>query len=92
MGERGPDPGDPAILQSAADEGRILVTLDKDFGELIFLHSAPHAGLIRLPNVPVPERMALLARLLAEYRGEDLSNAIVTVEEGKTRITRRSSR
>jgi predicted nuclease of predicted toxin-antitoxin system len=28
------DPGDEAILDQARQQGRILVTLDKDFGEL----------------------------------------------------------
>jgi len=28
------DPGDEAVLEAARVEGRILVTLDKDFGEL----------------------------------------------------------
>ena len=28
------DPGDQEILRRAADEGRVLVTIEKDFGEL----------------------------------------------------------
>ena len=35
--ERGPDPGDRILLQWAADEERVLVTIDTDFGELLFL-------------------------------------------------------
>ena len=30
------DPGDEEILRRAYNEGRILITLDKDFGELQF--------------------------------------------------------
>lgn len=48
----GPDPGDRALLELAAADNRILVTIDTDFGELIHLHGIPHAGLIRLPDVP----------------------------------------
>ena len=33
----------------AASTGRVLITLDTDFGELIYLHDVPHAGLVRLP-------------------------------------------
>ena len=33
-GDRGEDPGDEEILAQAHAEGRVLVTLDKDFGEL----------------------------------------------------------
>ena len=32
--DREPDPGDAAILLQATAEGRILVTIDTDFGEL----------------------------------------------------------
>jgi predicted nuclease of predicted toxin-antitoxin system len=31
--DRGPDPGDAAILMQASAEGRILVTIDTDFGD-----------------------------------------------------------
>ena len=29
-------------------DGRVLVTLDKDFGELAILHGVAHAGIVRL--------------------------------------------
>ena len=35
--ELGPDPGDRALLERAVSENRILITMDKDFGELIHL-------------------------------------------------------
>ena len=47
-----PDPGDELILRRAVQEQRILVTLDKDFGELVFLRGQRHAGIIRLVEVP----------------------------------------
>ena len=50
--ERGPDPGDRVLLAWAASEGRILITMDKDFGELIFVEGEPHCGIVRLPDVP----------------------------------------
>ena len=39
------DPGDDEILATAYRERRILVTLDKDFGELAVLHGRPHSGI-----------------------------------------------
>lgn len=45
------DPGDREILARACAEDRVLVTLDKDFGELAILHGAAHCGILRLVNI-----------------------------------------
>ena len=42
------DPGDEEIMARALAEDRILVTPDKDFGELAIVRSQPHAGILRL--------------------------------------------
>jgi predicted nuclease of predicted toxin-antitoxin system len=47
-GEWPADPGDEEILARALAEGRVLVTLDKDFGELAVVRELPHAGIVRL--------------------------------------------
>ena len=44
-------PGDDAILAQAHAEGRILVTLGKDFGEFAIVYGRPHSGLVRLVNI-----------------------------------------
>ena len=62
----GPDPGDTALLERAASENRVLITVDKDFGELIYLHGTPHAGLVRLPDVRMPQRIALIEEIIRE--------------------------
>jgi len=86
--ERGSDPGDKTVLQWAADENRVLVTMDKDFGTLIYLGSAPHAGIIRLPHVPARERLALIEQILAHHAPEQIEQAIVTVRGTRVRISR----
>ena len=58
--ELGPDPGDRALLEWAANEGRILITIDTDFGQLIYTENVGHAGLIRLPDVPSRARNRFL--------------------------------
>lgn len=42
------DPGDEEILARAHKEGRILVTLDKDFGEIAIVHKTNILGLFAL--------------------------------------------
>lgn len=44
----GSDPGDQAILNLAVGEGRILVTIDTDFGALVFRDGLARVGVLRL--------------------------------------------
>ena len=85
--ELGADPGDRILLARAAAEGRILVTMDKDFGAFVFAERASHAGLVRLPDLPVDERLELMDTIL-EQHGQDLgSGAIVTVRGDRIRVS-----
>ena len=85
--QQDPDPGDTALLRIAAEEGRILVTIDSDFGTLVYLLGAAHAGIIRLPDVPAAERIVLMADLL-ERHGPELPGSIVTIRGDRIRISR----
>jgi predicted nuclease of predicted toxin-antitoxin system len=86
--ERDPDPGDRVLLKWATDEGRVLVTMDKDFGEFIFTEGARHYGLVRLPNVPAHQRIALMEKVLISHTKDLLEQSIVTVRGGRIRISR----
>jgi predicted nuclease of predicted toxin-antitoxin system len=80
------DPGDDAILDLAFKEGRILVTLDKDFGGLAVLKGAAHCGIVRLVNFSVSQQAPACLKILADY-SEDLSKgALITAEPGRVRI------
>jgi len=70
------------------DERRVLVTMDKDFGEFIFAGGASHCGLVRLPDVPADRRIALMERVLADYAPEPAAQAVITVRGGRLRISR----
>ena len=84
----GADPGDRNLLELAASENRILITLDKGFGELIYVLHVPHAGPIRLPDVRMADRIALVEDAINLY-GQDLEQrAIVTIQGGRTRVSR----
>ena len=86
--EREPDPGDRILLEWAASELRILVTMDKDFGQIIFVENAPHCGLVRLPDVPAARRIELMERLLRDHPQELADGAILTVRGERIRISR----
>ena len=69
------------------DESRILITIDKDFGEFLFVYKQRHAGLVRLPDVPARERIELMEKLLVHHGHELSERAIVTVRGNRIRIT-----
>ena len=68
-------------------ESRVLITIDTDFGELVYRHDVSHAGLLRLPAVPAEQRIALVTAVIDRH-GEALENrAIVTVRGERIRIS-----
>ena len=85
-GEWGQDPGDEDILSIAHEDGRTLVTLDKDFGELAVVHRRPHSGIIRLVGFSARQQAAACMHLLDLYATGLRDGAIVTAEPGRVRI------
>jgi predicted nuclease of predicted toxin-antitoxin system len=86
--QQGDDPGDAELLQRAVDDDRILVTIDTDFGLLIFAEERPHRGLVRLPDLPAEARIAVFSDLLARHSLDLEARAIVTVRGGVVRVSR----
>ena len=80
------DPGDKEILTRAHAEGRVLVTLDKDFGELALVRGRPHSGIVRLVDIAAQRQGGTCVFILARYAAELARGAIVTVERGRVRI------
>ena len=86
VGDWPADPGDAAILACARDEERILVTLDKDFGDLAIVRGQPHCGIVRLVDCSV-KRQAVMCEFVLARHGESLvAGGIVTAEPGRLRI------
>lgn len=80
------DPGDEEILARAHAEGRILVTLDKDFGELAIVRGLPHSGILRLVDFPAKQQATICKQALAAHGTELLAGAVVTAEPGRLRV------
>jgi len=80
------DPGDEEVLKSALSEGRILVTVDKDFGELIFVSGLPHPAIVRLVDIPAKQHGVALLEVIDRHHDELNSSALITVEPGRVRI------
>ena len=80
------DPGDSEILAIAYREQRVLVTLDKDFGELAVLKGQPHTGIIRLANVAAKEQANFCAYILDKHIQDLMNGAIITADSQRIRV------
>lgn len=80
------DPGDQEILRYANEHGRVLITLDKDFGEHAIVFGEPHSGIVRLVGIAAREQANYCLAVLKKYESELTEGAIVTVDSNRTRI------
>jgi len=80
------DPGDEAILARAGEEGRVLVTLDKDFGELAVVRGARHSGIVRIVGLAARDQAPVCLQVFALHGALLEAGAIVTVEPGRIRV------
>lgn len=85
-GEWPEDPGDEEILARAHNEGRVLVTLDRDFGELAVAHQAPHAGIARLVKIPFRDHARVILQIVEAHAIVLAAGAIVTASAAHLRI------
>jgi predicted nuclease of predicted toxin-antitoxin system len=80
------DPGDEEILARARAEKRVLVTLDKDFGELAVVRGLPHAGIVRLVDLSLRVQAESCLRVLELHGSEIERGGIATAEPGRLRV------
>jgi predicted nuclease of predicted toxin-antitoxin system len=89
IGDLQEDPGDREIFAWAEREQRVLITLDKDFGELIVRQGQPHHGIVRVVSIRASQQGPVVAEVLSRYSEELKQGAIVTVDSGRVRIRTR---
>jgi predicted nuclease of predicted toxin-antitoxin system len=87
IAEEMPQATDYDILIRAAGEGRILVTNDKDFGELVFRSGQAHRGvlLLRLHDESATNRVKMVKAVLVRYASR-LEGSFTVATEGAVRI------
>jgi predicted nuclease of predicted toxin-antitoxin system len=87
VAESMPQAEDPDILARAVAEARIVITNDKDFGELVYRSGQAHAGilLLRLQDQRAANRVAVVEHVLQNYAAQ-LPNHFVVATETQIRI------
>ena len=80
---------DDLVLARAAASARVLLTADKDFGELIYRLRRAHAGvvLLRLAGVPPGERAELVSAVFRD-RAAELPGGFTVIDRDAVRVRR----
>ena len=67
---------------------RVLVTIDTDFGRLIFRDRQKQSGLVRLPDVPAAMRIQIMEQIILVHSNALGEGYIITVRGNKIRTSR----
>jgi predicted nuclease of predicted toxin-antitoxin system len=80
---------DETVIDFARSERRLLLTEDKDFGQLVFAAAKQNSGviLIRYPASARSTLSAAVLKLLSDS-GESLYSRFAVLEPGRVRVTR----
>jgi predicted nuclease of predicted toxin-antitoxin system len=87
IAELSPGTNDEVVLHLANTDERVLLTTDKDFGELVFRlrQSAFGILLVRLPGLPSLNKADAVSEVIGEHGGE-MAGAFTVLSPGLVRI------
>ena len=87
--EMEPSISDDEVIQRANQESALLLTADKDFGELVFRQGRIVYGvvLIRLPGLSPQRKAEVIAKVVQEHANE-LTKNFTVITPGVVRIRR----
>jgi predicted nuclease of predicted toxin-antitoxin system len=82
---------DQEIIRLATSERRMVITMDKDFGELVYHSGMDHCGilLLRLEDATGVEKRRVISRILAKY-SDKMENNFCVYQNNKFRIRKLS--
>lgn len=85
--EIAPGVGDKEIISQANKNKSILITSDKDFGELVFRQHSVHNGviLIRLHGMPADKKAEIVLNFVKNYSGK-IPNSFSVITKSSIRI------
>ncbi len=78
---------DDEIIIYALKNDVVIITMDKDFGELVYKNRLVHNGvlLLRLDDAVGDEKLSVLKTIIPQYL-EELKNNFCVYQNGKLRI------
>lgn len=82
-----PGASDEAVLATALRDRRLLLTLDKDFGELVFRRGRAASCGVVLFRISTPSASVAVQRVVDALEGrEDWSGTFSVVEDARVRL------
>ena len=87
VAETAPSIADTTVLERANQKNALLVTADKDFGELVFRQKQISAGvlLIRLAGLPQVEKAKIVSSVIRNH-ADELYQSFTVISPGTVRI------
>jgi predicted nuclease of predicted toxin-antitoxin system len=87
MRDINPRAEDTEILSVAVSESRMVVTMDKDFGELVFKSGKAHAGvlILRLEDATGHEKIEVMKAILRDHE-DKLYGKFCVFHSGRLRV------
>ena len=83
-----PRASDERLMDTAFHEQRVLLTEDKDFGELAFVRRLSHGPIIRLVGLTVNQQVEAVGELVERLSDELSGSVIVTITRDRIRVRR----
>lgn len=85
---------DPTVLGAAMDEGRLLLTLDRGFGDVRAYAPGTHPGIIvlRPDDQRVPTVVAMVEMIVDHHDVDELAGCITVVQRDVLRVRRPNAR
>lgn len=82
-----PKAKDSDILQAAVSENRMVITMDKDFGELVYNSGLKHSGvlILRLEDANGEQKLEVVKKILGDY-ADKIQNRFCVFQDGRLRI------
>ena len=84
--EIAPRATDESLLTWAREEQRILLTEDKDFGELVFVRRLPHPCIVRFVDMRIEDKVAAMRDLIEIYGDSMRDGVLMVVTASRVRI------
>lgn len=86
--EINPRAGDREILKLAFEDSRIVLTMDKDFGELVYRLGKAHAGVLvlRMEDADGDEKTNIVKDILLQH-ADKLEGSFCVYKDGTLRIS-----